>query len=278
MDDRRATSCSITSHPLSCFALLLRITAFALPALSIFHARAYGQTERPVIDRDLLSGVEDRAPVRDADQNYYEAQAYNYVVVRANKTPVELLARNARRDVTFAHLYEEPEKYRGEIIHIEGRLRRLRRFDASRAAAKEGVSHLYEGWVFGAEYFSNPYCIILTEIPASMQIGEKLEYRVAFDGYFFKRYRYKAGDGWRDAPLLIGHALSEQKAPPPEKESPWSLANLMLVGSLSVIGTTILLVAGLAWWFRRGDQRIRARLDTVRTAKFVEPDEHETPH
>jgi hypothetical protein len=31
---------------------------------------------------------------------------------------------------------------------------------------------------------------------------------VAATGYFFKRYRYESPDGWRDAPLLIGGAIS----------------------------------------------------------------------
>ena len=30
------------------------------------------------VDPDLLAGVEDKAPVRSADENYYEARAYNY--------------------------------------------------------------------------------------------------------------------------------------------------------------------------------------------------------
>ena len=44
--------------------------------------------------------------------------------------------------------------------------------------------------------------------------AEKIQgVEVAFDGYFYKRFRYKAGDSYRpgqyrDAPVLIGHRLT----------------------------------------------------------------------
>src|SRR5262249_36101956 len=84
----------------------------------------------PVLDPDALAGVEDRARVRSADENYYEANAYSYVLVQAHKTSGPVFAKSARTDLTFAHLFEEPQKYRGQVVHLEGRLLRLRRFDA----------------------------------------------------------------------------------------------------------------------------------------------------
>src|SRR5207302_5396320 len=125
-------------------------------------------------------------------------------LVLARKTSERALARGARRDVTYAHLWEEPGKHRGQIIHVEGRLRRLRKFDASRIAVKEGVPVLYEAWVFEEQYYHNPYCVIVSELPRGLRVGDKLDDRAGFDGYFFKRYRYQAGDTVRDAPLLIG--------------------------------------------------------------------------
>src|SRR5262249_26117832 len=64
----------------------------------------------PLIDADILAEVEDRAPVRNAAENYAEAAAYNYVLVQASATPVMAFAKSARRDLTFAHLFEEPGK------------------------------------------------------------------------------------------------------------------------------------------------------------------------
>jgi hypothetical protein len=224
--------------------------------------------QAPAIDPDLLAGIEDKAEMRNAAENYNEAWAYSYLLVQANATSAEALAKSARKDLTFAHLFEEPSKYRGQVVHIEGRLKRLRRFDAPRLAAKQGVPVIYEGWIFGDAYGSNPYCVIATALPNSTPLGETVEQRVSFDGYFFKRYRYKAGDGWRDAPLLIGHSLSERESPNATSESD---VGYLLPLLIAVVVGTVLLVIGLNWWFRRGDRQLRAHLDQARKINFVEP-------
>jgi hypothetical protein len=221
----------------------------------------------PVLDPDRLAGVEDKAPVRRVDQNYYEATAYTYVLTEAHKTSAQAFAKSARTDLSFAHLFEEPEKYRGQVVHIEGRLLRLHKFDAPQLAAREGVPVLYEGWVFGDTYFSNPYCVIVTDVPEWMKPGDRTDYPVAFDGYFFKRYRYKAGDGLRDAPLLIGRTFVERSYPlTPESTGAFTGALLPLF--LALLVGTALLVIGLGWWFRRGDRQVRARLSSARETFF----------
>jgi hypothetical protein len=227
------------------------------------------------IDRDLLAGVEDRAPVRSADQNYYEYRAYNYLFIQAHQTPALHLADNARRDLTFAHLFEEPDKYRGELVHVEGMLRRLRRFDASRLATKQGVPTQYEGWIFGDVYYNNPLCVIASEIDPAIEIGERVKYRVSFDGYFFKRYRYKGGDSWRDAPLLIGRIISLQESSNGTPQSTWSFNNIVMPMLLTAVIATAGLCIGLTWWFRRGDRQVHARLERIRSAPFADNESSE---
>src|SRR5882724_4532311 len=82
-------------------------------------AKAPGQepTEKSAaIDKDLLSGVEDGAPIRNADENYAENRAYNYLLVQSRKLSAAELRAQARTDLTFVHLWEEPAKYRGQLI------------------------------------------------------------------------------------------------------------------------------------------------------------------
>jgi hypothetical protein len=213
----------------------------------------------PPIDAEILAGIEDKAPVRGAEENLFESQAYNYILVQANRLSPSAFARSARRDVTFAHLFEEPGVYRGQVIHIEGQLRRLRKFNAPRLAANEGVKTIYEAWIFDAVHTRNAYCVILTELPPGLKPAERMDRYVAFDGYFFKRYRYEAGDGWRDAPLLIGRTLTLQHAPP-LPESDWSLYKMFLPVFLSSLSAMVVLGVVLTWWFRRGDRRVRASL------------------
>jgi len=224
------------------------------------------------VDPAILAEVEDRSRVHGPKENYSEFLAYNYLLVLAHKTPEKALARGARRDLTFAHLFEEPKKYRGQIVHLEGRLKRLRKFDAEPIAAKEGVPVLYEGWIFDESLYYNPFCVIVSEVPESVQVGEKIDYEVAFDGYFFKRYRYPAGDGVRDAPLLIGRTFSRQTEPRPALESP---GPLLLYAFLAVLGVTAALGILLGLWFRRGDKRVQAHLDAARNAGFADPGELE---
>jgi hypothetical protein len=252
------------------------VTAFGLLLLGFVpHELAAQEREAPrpevapAIDPDLFGGIEDRAPIRNANENPDEARAYSYFLVQTRKRSADAFARAAKRDVTFAHLWEQPADYRGQVIHVEGRLKRLRRFDAPRVAAAEAVPVVYEAWVFAEEYFSNPYCLLVTELPAGLEPAEALEVRVAFDGYFFKRYRYKAGDGVREAPLLIGRTLtlrepvSVSTGAPLGRQFLWGVAGF----GVAVVGVLV----GISVWLRRGDRSVRQRLAGVRAADFVEP-------
>jgi hypothetical protein len=226
--------------------------------------KSASQAEQAKVDPDALAGVEDRAPVRNVEENYNEFQAYHYSLIKAHTIPESVLARDARHDLTYAHLFEEPAKYRGQLIHLEGRLKRLRRFDATSSAARQGVPTLFEGWIYDELYYYNPFCVIVSELPSSVQIGEKIEYPVAFNGYFFKRYRYKAADGWREAPLLIGRTLHLTEPIPNVAGGDISLPHSLLVAFISVVAVTLFLGVGLLWWFRQGDRQVRSRLDAAR--------------
>lgn len=240
-----------------------------------------GAVDRPksneievVVDRSLLMGVEDEKPVQGYEQNRWEAQSYNYLVAHASRVPLAELMKRGRRDITYVHLFEEPEKYRGQIIHVEGFLRRLIRLDAPKILQNEGIKEIYEGWIFD-KAVNNHYCVIVTEIPEDfarrLQAGEPFNDSVSFYGYFFKKYRYKTAEVdknkrqiWRDAPLLIGRSF----ALPPGGLSP--TAEMMPI-LLATIGGTIVLAVFLAWWFRRGDRAVQARLAGTRNTSFVEP-------
>lgn len=213
-------------------------------------------------------GIEDRAPVRSKEENEEEFLAYCDALVTVSQAPPAALARQGRRDLTFAHLFEQPAVYRGEVVHVEGALVRLRHFQAPEFTWSQGVRDLYEGWIFdAATYGANAMCVVFTELPPGLGVAEKTERHVAFDGYFFKRYRYKAGDGWRDAPLLVGRApILLDSRPPPRR----SLSAAMLWSFVGAIGGIAALIGGLAWWYRRGDRRFHARLAIGRAAWIPE--------
>jgi hypothetical protein len=244
----------------------MRRTEF-LALLLMFMAGVAAPGQEPAanptgIDKDLLGGVEDGAPIRNADENYPENRAYNYLLVHARKFSAADLRKEARADLTFVHLWEEPAKYRGELITLKGHLRRLLRLDPTPLAAKEGVPAIYEGWLYADGNYTNPYCILASEIGSGLQPGQKIDREVTYAGYFFKRYRYPAGDGWRDAPLLIGRSIEPaQEAAEPV---PSLIGSVYLPVIFGILGVTVLLALGLAWRLRSSDRKVRDRLEQIR--------------
>jgi hypothetical protein len=229
----------------------------------------------PKLRSDYLSRVRDYNRVGTWTSNEGEAAAYCDALIKASRTKPSVFAKNARRDLTFVHLFEEPAKFRGDVVHIQGRLRLLHRYDPPLMAHQAGVPNLYEAWVFDERYPANPYCVLITELPAGMVASGSVNYRVSFDGYFFKRYRYKSVDSekanqFRDAPLLIGRTFTLHPSPPgtpgTEPEWPgWLLPGFMLLLAASA-GFTVF----LTWWFRREDRIVRERV-TALYGEFVEP-------
>lgn len=237
------------------FALLLVV------ASSSSFAQEKGPAPAQPIERELLEGIEDRAPVRNADENVYEYRAYNSMLLRARRTEQADFARAARRDLTYAHLFEQPADYRGQVVHLAGRLKRLRKLDAPLQAASEGVKTLYEGWIFDDLYAANPFCVIFVDLPAGLKPAEQLEQRVTFDGWFFKRYRYRdAVNQLRDCPLFIGRTVVLDTTSLSAPESVWSFSSAFLPAFLGLIAATGILGFLLAWWYRSGDQAVRQRL------------------
>jgi hypothetical protein len=171
--------------------------------------------ERPVaVDKDQLTGIEDKKPVLGTAENKFEGRAYNYLVLHASDVPLDALAKAARQDVGYAKLMQDPTKFRGDAVHIKGRLRRLVKMDAPKSLVDDGIKVLYEGWIFpeSEEGGANPYCVLFTEVPKGIELGERVNYRAVCDAFFFKIYRYKAaGDKLRDAPLLMGRTFALQK-------------------------------------------------------------------
>jgi hypothetical protein len=220
----------------------------------------------------VLEGVKDRTGKAYKDSP--EGKNYFDVLVLAHQLSAEAFAQSARRDVTFVHLFEDPELYRGEVVHVEGRLTRLRRFEPTLEDRAQGIENVYEGWIFDPDlYGANPMCLVFTDLPGGLQVGEKVDTPVAFDGYFFKRYRYKAGDGWRDSPLLIGHSpvlLAKQAAQPEERGG--GLTQNLITVFLSLLVGTVLVTVGLTWWYRRGDRHVRRRLAGTHEIDFKEPE------
>ena len=142
--------------------------------------------------------------IRDATGiRFAETAAYAVLLDRARSTSTDQFDAEARTDVVFSHLLENPERYRGLPIRLRGTARRVLRLeDIPEALVPEG--YLYEAWTFTADSRGYPYVLVFEDPPADFPIGDDVEAPILFRGNFFKLLAYNAGDKPRKAPLLIG--------------------------------------------------------------------------
>jgi len=223
--------------------------------------------------------MEEEGPIRNESDDPNEHLAYCYTLVHAHKVPADLLAKYSIKDVPFANLVEDrPRKlYRFEPVHFEGRLVRIRRVPkvpGKVADSLPGLKEYFEGWLFPKDDPNyQPICILFTDLPTGMEVKERCDYWVAFDGYYFKILQYPSGEKtksgnpvWHRTPLLIGH--EPRFVPSPESNGFTFGGTLVpaIVGLILFVGAVTL---GLTYWFRKGDREVRRPLATPKTNPFV---------
>jgi len=148
----------------------------------------------------------------DLDRDLPPALYYHFLD-KARKAPVSQLISDARRDVTFSHLYrdprEDPKKYRGQLVQVKGTVRRALAFDVPPNAY--GLTKRYELWIFTEDSGKFPWVVELTDLPTGFPLGSEIQEKVESAGFFLKLWAYRAQDGFRSAPLLLGHGLNWQR-------------------------------------------------------------------
>lgn len=240
----------------------------------------------PSLDRTYLSAVRDRQPLptlqvsadrgqfpkgwtprqieREIDRRHQEAFAYYDAVIKASKTAPALFQRSALPDVNYIHLLNEPQRYRGEPVRIEGNLARVWRFDPMQMVAQAGVKNLYELWLIHEKYGRNTALLITPTLPKGLKPVEQVEgdLPVVFVGYFFKQYAYESEDAKDDkrriAPLLIGHVFLKKPPALEEDEPPWTRG--LLPWFLGLLSGTFVLLFVLTLAFRRADRNVLGSL------------------
>lgn len=229
--------------------------------------------------QEWLEHIEDDTPVQGSKDNPDEYLAYNYFVVRSRQVPAELMAKHARPELTFRRLFDaDRAKYRGEIVHVEGRLKRLNWIGSNADLEREGVKDLYEAWIFPPDYFSNPTCVIVTELPPGLKPAEEIPgVWASFDGYFFKRYKYKAVDAARLAPLAIGRTITV-RVPPDNAEGTEvfsAYSKYFVPVGIALALAMVAAIVGISRYFRSGDRAVRDRVRDRTAIAFAEPGESE---
>jgi hypothetical protein len=196
-------------------------------------------TENPepvVADTSMeFETVTDRTPI-----SFRDNAAYSLLLGRARQKTAEELASASRRDIVLAHLWKNPEHYRGVPIHLLGTALRVLRYESK--LSKTGW--LYEVWIVAPDSTRVPYVCIFEKAPEGLPIGGNISERVVFNGYFLKLMKYQAADVARGAPVLVGRIGWE-----PPRSTPAEDANTSLKWSLWVIGGMFFISLG-RWIFQ----------------------------
>ena len=118
------------------------------------------------------------------------------------------LSHAAARDVGFVRLNEHPEQYRGRLLEFPGTLWDLSLFregDPTRTG-----DEVYEAWLYTPDAANHPTRVLFTDLPATLQPGQRLNQPVQCAGYFIQRYGYATSNGTHIAPLFVAKTLLPQ--------------------------------------------------------------------
>ena len=183
-------------------------------------------------------------------------------------------SRAAEGRYSVAPLFNDPQNQVGELVTLDGTVRRATRIDvgstadmaARNAAARLGIDHYYELDLFTDDSQNNPIVFCVRELPAGFPLGDGLQEPVRIAGFFFKTWSFQSrraappavddaapNDKVRQvAPLLIGRG--------PIPLAPPDAATSRSIGLIAA-GLFVLLLAAVwaaGWWLARGDRRFVA--------------------
>lgn len=205
---------------------------------------------------DLSIPPEILRPITDATLGIRksESAAYFLMLNKARDAAPDRFERAGSSHTTYAELMNDPERHRGDLITIEGELRRLTTMPAGEN--DEGFETLYDGWLFtDAAGKKSPYRVIGSGKPEGMPEGDQIRERVRWTGYFFKRCNYETAHGLHAAPLLLGREVRWITSPAPgalKRRTP-------AVVSIGLCALAALFVSGLWWRFAHERRRQAAR-------------------
>lgn len=199
----------------------------------------------------------------DLDRDLPPALYYHFLDKARQAEPERLIA-DARRDITFAHFYKDPRndppKYRGQLIGLRGTVRRAVAYDVDPNAY--GLTKRYELWLFTDDSGKFPWVVELTNLPEGFPLGTDIQERVETAGYFLKLWAYRAKDGFRSAPVLLGHGLNWERSDLIRERFDRGFALL----TFGFLGLFVVLIGWPLWRWNRED---RLRRET-RSAKVYD--------
>lgn len=265
--DSHGKGLSVNSHRPPIRTLAGRLgRLFAVIGLLVALAPAWAEDERPDLafdkDRLYVKNIKDLRPL--SLEGGDDREPYEDVLLHAHKFTTNELTAASRRDVSYYDMMDDKgrrDELRFELVHLEGRLKRLKKITSLARLKSAGMTDLYEAWIYpkgGRGH--DPVCVILSEPPAGLEPADDYTpgVPVSTSGYFFKVIEYPSNQPnpndpnrtmFRRAPLLLGRGLTTGKDGEGLNASITDLATVSLVFG----GVVIAALVGLTVWLRRTD-------------------------
>lgn len=180
--------------------------------------------------------VADKQPLSEVDM-----PAYWRLLKWSQSRSFAELEQRAKRDVPFVHLWEQPDKHRGELIRLQIRVRQIVKWDDI-SENSAGVKTVYELSGGTGTSMGNPYIVVCSELPPEIKVATRTDQEVIFVGYFLKLHKYEGFAATRGAPVLIGRVRAVPSGARIAASRSEGLV-LMLVVGVAVIVAVIILVA-----------------------------------
>ena len=221
-----------------------------------------------VIDGLGLAAIQDNTVWRAAEQH-----AWFRLLEQLQETELGELRRSSAGPTSFVQLFRQPAEYRGKLVTVRGRAKLGYRVRAPQNI--HGIQHYTIFWLQPNGGQNSPFVVYSLETPQGFPTikdkdleGETtaLNEEVAFDGYFFKRWAYRAKDGVNTAPLLLAKAPVWQ--PPTDRVARRPYPGKLMT-TLSVVGVLGISI-GLAYLAYAASNRPAAGvLDRHRTSQLA---------
>jgi hypothetical protein len=168
--------------------------------------------------------IKDREPLAQPLENPDEFLAFVSIMLKARKTPDELLARHSQPNVAYEDLVGDAKRplFLRSLLKIKGKLVRVAEAELPTPLKPAGATHLYKASIATDGDPERPAFVFFTDLPPELAALDRGNMTVECDGYYFKLtgYRDKQG-GFEDAfvdkyaPLLLAKTIKVVKVEAP---------------------------------------------------------------
>ena len=197
----------------------------------------------PGVDEKLLEAITDNTRFRDEENPAW----FNLLGVLRQAEESDL-RRAAIGRVSWLQLNEQSHEYRGELVTVQGTIRRAHRVDA--AKNDEGIDGYYQIWLQPDDNPKQPIVVYCLQPPQEFPTGMELAERARVTGFYFKRWLYLGKEDLQTAPVLLAKTVDWQEKPSAEKNIPpafnsiYFLIAAAAVASLLAIAYIVLCTRG----------------------------------